>query len=79
MRVAGSLVIVGAALAVPMLVSAQQVSGRVLTPDGFGIVGVEVQVLPSGPRATTDSDGRFVLRPVDTGGHLSRARLANHP
>lgn len=74
MRVAGRLVLVGAALAVPMLVSAQQVTGRVVTPEGFGIVGVEVEVLPSGPRATTDSGGRFVLSPVDTGSHLIRAR-----
>ena len=74
MRIAGRLVIVGAALAVPMLLSAQEVTGRVVTPDGFGIVGVEVQVLPSGPRATTDSGGRFVLWPVDTGSHLVRAR-----
>jgi Carboxypeptidase regulatory-like domain len=57
-----------------MLLSAQQVTGRVVTPDGFGIAGVEVQVLPSGPRATTDSGGRFVLWPVDTGSHLVRAR-----
>ncbi len=57
-----------------MLLSAQQVTGRVVTPEGFGIVGVEVQVLPSGPRATTDSGGRFVLWPVDTGSHLVRAR-----
>ncbi|MGA9837877.1 MAG: carboxypeptidase regulatory-like domain-containing protein [Gemmatimonadaceae bacterium] len=57
-----------------MLLSAQQVTGRVVTPEGFGIVGVEVQVLPSGPRATTDSGGRFVLWPVDTGTHLVRAR-----
>ncbi len=74
MRVAGRLVLVGAALAVPILLSAQQVIGRVVTPEGFGIVGVEVQVLPSGPRATTDSGGRFVLWPVDTGSHIIRAR-----
>ena len=74
MRAAGRFVIVGAALAVPMLLPAQVVTGRVVTPEGFGIVGVEVQVLPAGPRATTDSGGRFVLWPVDTGSHLVRAR-----
>lgn len=74
MRTAGRLVAVGVALAVPVLLSAQQVTGRVVTPDGFGIVGAEVQVLPSGPRATTDSGGRFVLWPVATGSHNIRAR-----
>jgi hypothetical protein len=57
-----------------MLLSAQQVTGRVVTPEGFGIAGVDVQVLPSGPRATTDSGGRFVLWPIDTGSHVVRAR-----
>jgi Carboxypeptidase regulatory-like domain len=79
MRVAGRLVTVGAALAVPMLLSAQLVTGRVVTPEGFGIVGVEVQVLPSGPRATTDSGGHFVLWPVDAGSHLVRARRIGFP
>lgn len=57
-----------------MLLSAQQVTGRVVTQEGFGIVGVEVQVLPSGPTVTTDSGGHFVLWPVTAGSHVIRAR-----
>lgn len=62
------------ACSLPVALAAQQATGRVVTPDGFGIAGVEVQVLPAGAKATTDSAGRFVFWPIAAGTYAVRAR-----
>lgn len=52
----------------------KSVHGQVRTRNGQSLQGAQLQILPSGPSAESDSDGTFIIGPISAGTYQVRVR-----